>query len=182
MKTYLVTEGPTDAAILTPLLAALGLDDVTVAVAGGRARLTSFARSLAVVKRANVAVVMDADTSKPDRVQEQAIIFRDLTTHTERRDSVRLFQAIPTLEDALFPRPDDFERLLNVRLTDEQKTAFRGRRSHFVKNWFDEAQGPGIGKDLVRSNEGLAKRALDRAGLAGLFDYLSASAKSRAYA
>lgn len=101
MKRYVVAEGPSDAARIEQILRSVGLSDVHVVPAGGKSALASFAKSIAISRPSAVAVVMDADTNQESLIREQEANFDDLMRSVSPSARVRLFLAIPNLEDEL---------------------------------------------------------------------------------
>jgi hypothetical protein len=72
MKCHVVVEGPTDAELFNRLLADLPLAErPRIVVAGGKMRCISVARSILALKREPVVVVVDADSTEPDALDEQ---------------------------------------------------------------------------------------------------------------
>jgi hypothetical protein len=170
MISYVVTEGSTDAAILNEILKGIGLTDVVITSAGGKALTTSLARSLALSKQAPVAVVVDADTSDESIMRQQQAIFNDLTRGIG--GSCRLFQAVPTLDQALFPTAKDLEETLSVGLTSAEKREFKSDRSEFLRRWKERLNRIQTRHDSLKVNSEKARKVLERPGLHGLIDYL----------
>lgn len=100
MKAYVVTEGASDAAMVSRALTGAGLEDVHVAAAGGRSSAISLARSILRSRRRPVALVMDADTTDPARVREQEQVLSDLVSGSTKSPSFRVFLAVPVMESA----------------------------------------------------------------------------------
>jgi hypothetical protein len=103
MKAYVVTEGAYDAALVPRALTSAGLENVHVAAAGGRSSAVSLARSILRSRRRPVALVMDADTTDPTRVREQAqvlsdLVFSDGVSGSTKSASFRVFLAVPVME------------------------------------------------------------------------------------
>ncbi len=101
-KCYIVTEGLADAALLSPLLAdAVPVDAVKIVQAGGRSSAVSLARTLLVTRSASVALLVDADTTHPDRVSEMRVELED-SLGVAPRSRFGVFLAVPSLEICLF--------------------------------------------------------------------------------
>jgi hypothetical protein len=170
VRSYLVTEGKTDVAILAPILQALGLTDVVVRDAGGKAMTTSLARSLAVARRAPVAVVVDADTTNESLIRQQSAIFVDLTSTFAGPTDCKLFQAVPTLGEALFPSVRDFEDLFGDKLSASDRELFQRDRDVFLRQW---AGAEAKSDRASQINAAKAREAFEGSGLFGLVDYLT---------
>lgn len=102
MNRILVTEGRHDAIVLRTLLSAVDLADVQILEGGGKSSAISLGTSLALNRGTRVAIVVDADTTYPNRIEEQREIFEDLQRRSAGEGSCKLFLAVPTLEDDLF--------------------------------------------------------------------------------
>lgn len=125
MKRVLVCEGRNDAVVLRTLLAATDLADVAIMEGGGKSSALSLGTSIALQSATRVAIVVDADTTDLNRIQEQQSIFNDLQRRSPGSGACRLFLAVPTLEGELFPSPADFESVFNLRLTERQIERYR---------------------------------------------------------
>jgi len=124
MKRILVTEGRFDAIVLRTLLAAANRDEIEIFHGSGKSAAISLGNSFALNKSAKVAIVVDADTSVPERLAEQQLIFRDLQQQSYGEYGARLFLAVPTLEAALFPTAEDFESTFNLEFTPKQREVY----------------------------------------------------------
>ncbi|MCJ2091362.1 hypothetical protein MKK67_02385 [Methylobacterium sp. J-072] len=120
MTSYIVTEGPADAIVLRALLHEAGREDIRVLEAGGKSSAVSLGTSLALNDDNRVAIVVDADTTDPDRVLEQQDIFQDLQRDTSGDEACRLFVAVPTLEEDLFKDVEHFSSVFDLKLGGER--------------------------------------------------------------
>lgn len=120
MASYIVTEGPADAIVLRALLHEAGREDIRVLEGGGKSSAVSLGTSLALSDDNRVAIVVDADTTDPDKVSEQQDIFQDLQRDTSGDEACRLFVAVPTLEEDLFKDVEHFSSVFNLRLGGER--------------------------------------------------------------
>lgn len=109
MKRILVTEGPTDATLMKSLLSSAYLFDIQVFVGGGKSPAVSLGTSLALNSTASVAILVDADTTDLKRLKEQHDIFDDLQRRSLLKGNCKLFLAMPTLEEELFPSLEDLQ-------------------------------------------------------------------------
>ncbi len=117
MKAYVVVEGPTDVSLITRLLPHEVQQQTAVVPAGGRANLTSAARTLLVTRRKPLAVLADADT-----VDESAVL--DLRRETEQWIRAvsggvpfKVFMMVPEIEALLFRVPAAVERITGQQLS-----------------------------------------------------------------
>lgn len=136
MKTYLVVEGKSDTILMQPLIAAAGLEDVEIVDGGGKSSAMSLGKSIAISRLLPVAVLVDADTTDENALQSQETIFKDLQRYGPKDVNCRLFLAVPTLEDELFPKPNDFSRIYNITLSPEQRVRFREDRKRIIKSFY----------------------------------------------
>ena len=166
MTTFLVVEGPSDAAVMQTLITAAEIRDVAVISGQGKSSAMSLAKSLAVSRAARVAVLVDADTRDTRQIDEQRRTFIDLQGSAV--GLTRLFLAVPTLEEELFPDVETFLKIFRVAATQRQRQKFvedRGRiiRTYFVTTGDDgeprvkshgkmnaEAAKDGFGRPLLR--------------------------------
>jgi hypothetical protein len=167
VKTYLITEDNTDAAILESILSALGLNEVVVVGAGAKAATMSLARSVAAARRLPVAVVMDADTTNDMLMQQEQEYFRGYMNVVIGPDRSQLFQAVPTLGEALFPSARDFEAIFGTRVPEADRKQFKRDRDAFLRQWALTDH------DVSRINATKARKALEGSGLRGLVDFLT---------
>ncbi len=142
MTTYVVTEGRSGVAVLLPLIEAAKISDFHALAAGGKSAATSLARSISISRQSPVAVIVDADTSDAASIREQQLIFRDLTNASSLQGPCRLFLAIPTLEEALFPDAKTFEKIYYLHLTDGQRHRFLQDKISVVKEYLTKLQEP----------------------------------------
>lgn len=110
MRRILVTEGSTDANLMKSLLSSADLFDIQVLVGGGKSSAMSLGTSLALNFRASVAIVVDADTTDLERLKEQHDIFDDLQRRSHLKGNCKLFLAMPTLEEELFPCLEELQK------------------------------------------------------------------------
>jgi hypothetical protein len=101
MTRFFVTEGPTDAALISKVLREIGYDGFDVRYAGGKNYVPSFARSLALYEDKPVMAVMDSDTMDPALVRKQELVFNDFVTSVALSSPLELALAIPNLEHAI---------------------------------------------------------------------------------
>jgi hypothetical protein len=128
MTKILISEGSTDAIVLRTILAAAGLNQVQTLAGGGKSPAISLGTSFALNRSARVAIVVDADTTDLNRVDEQQLIFKDLIRHSPGSGSCELFLAVPTLEGAIFPTAQAFASTFGLTITPRQEERYR-------KNW-----------------------------------------------
>lgn len=125
MMKVLVCEGRSDAIVLRTVFAAADLNDVRILEGGGKSSAISLGTSIALNGGARVAILVDADTTDPSRLEEQQLIFDDLLGRSPDNGSCRLFLAVPTLEDAVFPTAADFASAFGVKLTPRQVERYK---------------------------------------------------------
>lgn len=135
MMRILITEGRSDAIVLRTLLKAVDLGEIQVVEGGGKSSAISLGTSFALNRRTRVAIVVDADTTDPHRVNEQQSIFEDLQRRGPGERNCKLFLAVPTLEHELFPTAEDFASTFNLKLTPAQVARY-GQDWKFVVRAF----------------------------------------------
>jgi hypothetical protein len=133
MRVYVVAEGQLDAAILRTLLKAASFDRTFVAAGGGKSAAISLANSIALSRNASVAVVLDADTSETRIAKEQEDTFRSLQSKAITHSEMRLFLAIPTLEEALFRDAETFSQVFRLNLSPQQRHSFETNRMDVIR-------------------------------------------------
>ena len=135
MNKILVCEGRHDAAVLRTIFAANDLNEVRIVEGGGKSSAISLGTSFALNGGTRVAIVVDADTTDPDRLQEQKSIFEDLLSRSLGSGSCRLFLAVPTLEGAIFPTANDFASTFGLEITKKQKARYAENWNLFVRSF-----------------------------------------------
>lgn len=128
MKKILICEGYSDATILRTIFAAIDMIEVKIMEGGGKSSAISLGTSFALNGGARVAIVVDADTTDPDLLKEQQSIFNDLVSRIPYSGSCRLFLAVPTLEEAIFPTAKDFAFTFGLKITPSQE-------ARYAENW-----------------------------------------------
>lgn len=134
MRDFLVVEGSSDAAVMRTLITAAEIPDVAVISGQGKSSAMSLAKSIAVSRAARVAVLVDADTRDPRQIDEQRRTFTDLQGSAVGR--TRLFLAVPTLEEELFPDVETFVNTFRVAITERQRQKFAEDRGRFIRTYF----------------------------------------------
>lgn len=122
MKSHVVVEESVDAELFNRLLADLeSVERPRVVAAGGKMSCVSMARSILVLKREPVVVVVDADTLESDVIEEQRgyleFEMRAVSTSAEWR----VFVIKPELEALFFTVPSAIERFFRIQLSAEQR-------------------------------------------------------------
>lgn len=134
MTTNVVVEGRYDAAIMRTLIDAAQLRDVKVVSGQGKSSAMSLAKSIAVSRSEHVAVVVDADTRDARQIDEQRRTFSDLQASANHY--TRLFLAVPTLEEDLFPDVATFMKVFRVAITERQRSKFAKNRMDTIRTYF----------------------------------------------
>jgi hypothetical protein len=112
LRAYVVTEGEAEAALIRQVLRSADVDDVYVAPAGGRSAAMSLAKTIVMKRDRPVALVLDAETSDPDRVREQQQIVQDIIAVGPTVAPLRVFLAVPEVEAVFFADLPTTNRLL----------------------------------------------------------------------
>jgi hypothetical protein len=182
MKSYLVVEGRTDAILMRPLIETADIPNVEIVDAGGKSSAMSLGNSIAMSRVSPVAVLVDADTTDRKSIEEQQTVFADLQRYARSGISCRLFLAMPTLEEDLFPSSQDFTRIYDLKLTERQRARFIQDRKSVIKAFYSlpEANTPTTIRH-GRMDRRAAQRGWGNKLLVDLFQFLktgSVSAKS----
>ncbi len=72
--------------------------NVDIIEAGGRSSAISLARSILITKNAPIALVIDADTLNPHKIEEQAQFVYEITNHNPVDSMLKVFMPKPNLE------------------------------------------------------------------------------------
>jgi hypothetical protein len=172
MSAFVVVEGPRDAQILRWLLTSAQIGDVQLVAGGSKSSATSLARSISVARHVPVAAVVDADTSDSDSVIEQELIFDDFVRALPITAPCRLFLAIPTLEEALFPDTSSVEAVFGVRFSAEEKARFSIDKKRFLGDYLRTVSLNEAGHRLGRRGQPGAKSGFGNPLLKSLFAFL----------
>jgi hypothetical protein len=119
MIAYVLTERPSDAALLKAILPSHLLCGVEFASVDGFYSLLSLARSLLVRRATPLAIVIDANTVDARSVQERYQSVRQGIDAIETRTPVKIVVAVPELEVFLFHDPSALTRLLGHPMTEQ---------------------------------------------------------------
>jgi hypothetical protein len=104
-KVYLITEGATDEVILKKLLPAKILTNVQFVIGQGRYSAQSLARSILAARKMPVALVLDADTTQPEAIQEQYDFLHEALGQAAAGTPFGIFLAKPEIEILLLEVP-----------------------------------------------------------------------------
>jgi hypothetical protein len=179
MKSYLLVEGPTDAILLRPLVAAAGIPEIEIIDAGGKSSAMSLGSSIALSRASPVAVLVDADTTDKRSLDEQQLVFADLQRYAPPEVSCRLFLAVPTLEEDLFPSVQAFADIYGLNLTERQRAKFQRDRKAVFRAFYSvpDAEAPTAIRHGSMDWEA-AKVGWGNKLLAELFEFLRPSKKN----
>ncbi|WP_292104925.1 hypothetical protein [Brevundimonas sp.] len=136
------------------LLEAADIQDVKVLSGEGKSSALSLAKSIGLTRSENVAVLVDADTMDARRIEEQYQAFTDLNGSAD--GFVRLFLAVPTLEEALFPDVETFCNIFKVALTGRQHARFQTDRMSVIRSLLTI---PGDGETRIKPHARMDKEA-----------------------
>lgn len=167
MRAFIVTEGPFDAQLLHRLLPSDLLENVQIAVAGGKVAAARLSESLLRTHRAPVALVIDADTTEPHRVDALRKRYRDLLASKAPGAPFDVFLAVPELEAVFFTDPHRLARTLGARIEPGEVEAARRRPKEVLGRLLGRSPLVGRPEDLVerlddRTASGMATHELIR--------------------
>lgn len=119
MSTIVLVEGNFDRMFLAKLIAEEQAHyDVEIRVVGGISAFFSYARTLLAVSRIPVAVLMDADSSEPDAIEQRRSEAEEVIGDAANGVPFRVLVAVPTLEALFFSRPELLRRVFGEAVTD----------------------------------------------------------------
>lgn len=111
MKAYIVCEDKYDVFLLKYLLPEELIRDVEFVSAGGLSAIKSLARSLIVRRQAPVAIVVDADTTLSEQVDQKLQDIQEIVENIAANTPVKVILAVPEIEVVFF---QDANLLLNL--------------------------------------------------------------------
>lgn len=115
----IVTEGPTDAAILRAILASVpDLPEYETVAAGGWSAADSLARSYLLIGKNDVALVVDADSRDPNVVEDRKRFLRRSLASVPSRTRFEVVVMEPTIESLLLEDRNDLEVLAGKSVSD----------------------------------------------------------------
>lgn len=117
MKTYVIAEGSGDAEIIRNALNAGGVENYEVASGSGPSASLSLAKSIMTVRQAPVALVLDAETNDPNKIEEMYNVYYDLLASRSPGSKFRVFLAAPDIET-------EFAAALNLGDADHRRRGF----------------------------------------------------------
>jgi hypothetical protein len=133
------------------------MKNVQIMEGGGKSSAISLGTSYALNSGTRVAIVVDADTTDPERLDEQQLIFADLVRRSPGSGSCKLFLAVPTLEGALFPTAQAFASTFGLEFTPRQKERYRQNWNLAVRSFFTP---PAAEKMTVSRTKNISAAAL----------------------
>jgi hypothetical protein len=147
MKVHVITEGRSDEVLLRSLLRPDG-DDQTVSVssAGAKSAAQSLATSILVVRRQPVVLVVDADTTKDEIVQEQRDFLAASLGQFARSHMWKVCMAVPEIEAVLFYDAAVISRLFQTELSETQQMQARFEPKQVLLNLMQER---GLGRSIA---------------------------------
>jgi len=173
MKTYVVTENNRQIALLRPFLQAARIKDVHLVASGRRSSASSLAGSIVLARQSPVAVVLDSYTTDEATANEQQLTFEYLVRPTTLLAPCRLFLAMPTLEEQMFPDAASFERISGVALAPQDATDFaRVRQSLLTKSIDDAGNADAARLRITGLDYAAARDGFGNALLKALFAFL----------
>lgn len=146
MKTYVITEGQSDAELLRTLLPGGQGGKVQVEPGGSRSSAISLSRSLLAKRRAPVLVVLDADTRDRWHLDEQSQIVQDLLRDISPDVQSSVVLVPPSIDAIYFQDRQALERVLGEPLSDQE--------------WHDAAFDPTMVLSGVLKRNNLTREAL----------------------
>ncbi|BBL74058.1 hypothetical protein [Methylomagnum ishizawai] len=102
MIAYVITEGPSDQALLKAVLPEHLLREVRFVAAGGLSSMASLARSLLADRRVPVLIVADADTIDPESIQDRRQSIEEAVAYVAHSIPVKVVLAVPEIESVFF--------------------------------------------------------------------------------
>jgi hypothetical protein len=122
MKPYIVVEGKSDAAALKRFLPPAIKAKCRFIVGKGRSSAISDARTLLVLSKEPVALVVDADTNDPSQLKKQKTTLRQLLQSAAAGINCEAFLAIPTMDSIVAKHGPVNEIPLIIELTEFVKS------------------------------------------------------------
>jgi len=121
-RCYVVVEGEMDAAILSRVLAdQLSSGEAEIRAGLGRSSAVSLARTMLISRReALTALVLDADTTNPERVGEMEAELEGSLADVSRHERFGVFLLVPSIEACLFQDRDGLEEFFGSSLSSEE--------------------------------------------------------------
>lgn len=122
MSVYVITEGPSDQAVLQAIwrFRLRSQEGLVISTAGGKSNASSLARSLLAKRHEPVALVLDADAVDEDIVGEQQSNFETSLGLAAEPGLWKVILFKPALEIAFFHDPCIMQRLLGYKLAPEE--------------------------------------------------------------
>jgi hypothetical protein len=125
-QVYIFVEGPTDAEFLRRILPPELLKDAEIVPSGGSDGIPSLARTVLVMRRKPVAVVMDADSLAADMIAERQESTEEFIRAAAGAIPVKVVVAVPEIAAWLFAAPEALARALGG--TGPEELIHLGRR------------------------------------------------------
>lgn len=134
-KVLVVTEGASDAAVLKVLLRTLPVPSEVVS-ANGRSSALSLARTLAGIRQTPTVLVIDADSTDPEAVEERRRFLRESLSQVAPPEMWRVIILVPELEIVFFDAPEVLAKLIGRKPTPSQLRDARYRPKEVLVSLF----------------------------------------------
>jgi hypothetical protein len=126
MTRHIIAEGESDKLLLTSVLkTADDLGEFDIIAAGGKSSAISMARSLLAVTDSAVGLVVDADTTDEDGVNEQRQFIIESLAMVAPPERYAVFQAVPEIEICFFDTPAVIAEFLGAELPSDLRLRAR---------------------------------------------------------
>ena len=116
-RVYLLVESPTNAAFVRRVLPPESQKDVEIAPVDSG--LASLARTLLVLRRKPIAVLLDSDSLNPNVIAERRREVEELIRAANSAVPVKVVSVVPTIEAWFFAAPEAIERFLGQTISAE---------------------------------------------------------------
>jgi hypothetical protein len=139
MKAYIVCEGKIDVEILKHILPSELLKDVYLVDAGVLYDVTSLACSLVVKRQVPVAIVIDADSTHPNLIEERRRDFQEIIESVAiNKAFVKVILAIPEIEHIFFTDNHLLPKILGDKIPPDLLTLAKFQPKKALKQLFPE--------------------------------------------
>jgi hypothetical protein len=179
MKSYLVVEGATDAAMLRAILPSDLLQNAVLTIGGGRSNIVSMARTLLVTRRKPVAVFADADTVDDRMTNERLHESSDLLASVAAGVPTKVILVVPEIEVLLFQAPRLLPRIFGKPIPEDVRIMANNQPKRALDRLLELAPGEKSVADVIKSIDGEDVKALRAAApIHALIEFLQQAQRS----
>ncbi|MEY2977672.1 MAG: hypothetical protein ACO31I_14430 [Prochlorotrichaceae cyanobacterium] len=149
MTTYILCEGESDARLIERLLPEALMMEAKVFPAGGLYAVNSLARSLIVRRQCPVAIVVDADEIRPNRVEQRRSEIEEILERVAIDAPVKVVLAVPEMEIIFFQDRSLLSSLVGYEVPQDTFNAAQYEPKQILMELMSQSERFNHGSELI---------------------------------